>query len=904
MSNFLLVIIIVLYLVLLFYIAFWAEKNANKKWLNSPYIYTLSLAVYTSAWTYYGSVGVAATSGLDFLPIYLGPVIAFPLWIYIMRKIIRISKQHKVSSIADFISLRYGKSRFIGALTTIILLIGIIPYIALQLKAIDDSFHIVVAKTSPAQLFILNDTTFYIAFLLAIFAAFYGTQKIDASEKHKGIVVSTAVESILKLVFFLVIGVYVTFYLFDGTSDIYNQMTQLPSFQKLITFDGFGNGFNWFYTILLSFFAIFLLPRQFQVSVIENNCEKDLKQAIWLFPLYLLLFNLFTIFIAWGGILTFGSAENSDYFTLLLPLKHGNTFLALLVFIGGFSSVVSMVILSTLALSTMVSNNLVIPYGFLNKFINEPSHKNTQYIKGIRRISIFLIITASYLFYISFSIEVSLYSIGLVSFVIISQLAPAFFLGLFWNRGTSKGAILGIIAGFSVTFYTLILPFIIESFTGSRAFIEHGLFDIALLKPYALLGIDFLNPPIHAFFWSLSVNTFVYMVFSLVFVSDYRERNYAEMIVDNSNFLGMEEHAFVWKGEAYVADIVNVLTKFLGEENAQAELQSFFKKHKLPQNTLLADARLINFSEKLLSGSIGGASAKILIASVVKEERISLIEVLKILEESKETIARNKSLRDKSSELIHLSKKLKEANNELILQDKQKNEFLDTVAHELKTPVTGIRAAAELLIDESDEMPAEVRDKFLNVILQDSERLSRLINNILDFEKLSSGRQHLIFEPNDLKLTLEKVLGSIKQIAYTKKIKIIRKQFGNLVFQYDEDRIIQVLTNLLSNAIKFCDPTAGVIVIDYKQKAQFVEMMIENNGQRIANEDFKYIFDKFYQSASQNTRKPLGSGLGLAISKQIIENHKGKLWAEEGMENGARFFFQIPINQSENELYD
>jgi Na+/proline symporter/signal transduction histidine kinase len=885
---------------LLFYIAFLAEKNATKKWLNSPYIYTLSLAVYASAWTYYGSVGVAAKSGLDFLPIYLGPVIAFPLWVYIMRKIIRISKQYKVSSIADFISLRYGKSRFIGALTTIILLIGIIPYISLQLKAIDETFHIIASKSNNNPSFILNDTTFYVAFLLAVFAAFYGTQKIDASEKHKGIVVSTAVESILKLIFFLIIGIYVTFYLFNGTTDIYNQMKQFPDFHKLITFNGLGNGFNWFYTILLSFFAIFLLPRQFQVSVIENNCEKDLKQAIWLFPLYLLLFNIFTIFIAWGGILTFGNTQNADYFTLLLTLHNGNTLLALMVFIGGFSAVVSMVILSTLALSTMVSNNLVIPYGFLNKFINEPSHKNTKYIKGIRRISIFLIIIASYLFYISFSIEVSLYSIGLVSFVIISQLAPAFFLGLYWNRGSSKGAIIGIISGFLVTFYTLILPFIIESFTGSRAFIEHGLFNIELLKPYALLGIDFFSPHIHAFFWSLTVNTFFYLVFSLALVSDYRERNYAEMIVDNSNFLGMEENAFVWKGEAYVADIMNVLTKFLGDENARTELQSFLKKYKLPNNTLVADARLIDFSEKLLSGSIGAASAKILIASVVKEERISLLEVLKILEESKETIARNKSLRDKSSELILLSKQLKDLNNKLIEQDKQKNEFLDTVAHELKTPVTGIRAAAELLIDEQDEMPTEIRSKFLNVILQDADRLSRLINNILDFEKLSSGRQNLIFEKNDFKTSLEKVLDSIKQIVKAKKIKIIKNQFSNILFEYDEDRIIQVLTNLLSNAIKFCDPQSGVILIDYKIKDQNMEFMIENNGHPIPKEDFKYIFDKFYQSSNQNIRKPSGSGLGLAISKQIIENHKGTIWAQEEIENGGRFFFQLPLKQTES----
>lgn len=895
MSNYALVIIIVSYLAILFYIAFLAEKNAKSKWVNNPYVYVLSLAVYCSAWTYYGSVGIAANSGINFLPIYLGPVIAAPLWIVVLRKIIRISKQHKISSIADFISLRYGNNRFLGALITIVCLLATVPYISLQLKAISETFQIVTHESNYVSTSIFDDSTFYIALILAVFATFFGTQRTDASEKHRGIVVSVAFESVLKLVFFLIIGWYVTFHLFGGTTDIYNRISQTSNFKNLIKLDGLESGFNWLFMIMLSFNAIFLLPRQFQVSVVENAREKHLKHAIWMFPLYLLLFNVFVIFIAWGGNLSFGNTVNAEYFTLLLPLKHNNSILALLVFLGGFSAVISMVVVSTLALSTMISNNLVIPYGFLDKFIKGHPDKNSMYIKTIRRISIFSIIVLAYVFYVNFSIELSLYSIGLISFVIVSQLAPSFFIGLFWNRGSSKAAIIGIIIGFLITAYTLILPFTIEAFTGGHEFTDNGLFGLAFLKPYALFGIDFLSPPAHAFFWSMIINTMVYLTLSLTSKGNYRERNYAEMFVDSKNYSSLQDSALVWKGEAYVADIKNVLIKFLGEARTERALNLFFLKYGLPQDTQMADARLINFSEKLLTGSIGSASAKILIASVVKEEEISLVEVLKILEESKEAIATNKMLREKSEELTNLTDKLKNVNDELITKDKQKDEFLDTVAHELKTPITGIRAATELIM-EDDDMPIEVKTQFLKNILQDSDRLSRLINNILDFEKLSTGRQDLQIERNSIRKTIEKAINSIKQIAFNKQIIIKNDNIIDFEMYYDEDRILQVLTNLLSNAIKFCEQKKGIIIVDYKLINGFVEIYVKDNGKGIPEEDFKYIFDKFYQSSQQNTIKPQGSGLGLAICKQIVEKHHGIIWAEKGNKNGATFVFKLPFN--------
>jgi len=543
----------------------------------------------------------------------------------------------------------------------------------------------------------------------------------------------------------------------------------------------------------------------------------------------------------------------------------------------------------------MVSNNLIIPYGFLDKFIKNQPERNSKYIKNIRRISIFTIIISAYFFYVTFSKELSLYSIGLISFVIISQLAPSFFIGLFWNRGFSKAAIIGIIIGFFITVYTLILPFILQAYTGNDDFTQYGLFGISVLKPYALFGIDFLSAPAHAFFWSMSLNVMSYLVSSLISKGNYRERNYAEMFVDSRNFTSLQDSALVWKGEAYVADIKNVLVRFLGEKRATRALTIFFTKYKLPQDTQLADARLINFSEKLLTGSIGSASAKILIASVVKEEQISLVEVLKILEESKENIVSNKVLLEKSNELSQLSSKLKDVNEELISKDKQKDEFLDTVAHELKTPITGIRAATELLMDEDDNMPKEMKAQFLKNILQDSDRLGRLIHNILDFEKLETGRLNLDKHYLDIHKTIAKAINSVSQIAAKKEVKIVNKNIHAFKINYDEDRILQVLTNLLSNAIKFCEPKTGKIIVDYKLGNQFVEISVIDNGKGIPEEDHDYIFDKFYQSKHQNTIKPQGSGLGLAITKQIIEKHNGKIWAKKGKKNGATLVFTIPF---------
>jgi Na+/proline symporter/signal transduction histidine kinase len=900
MSSAGLLLILALYVSILFYIAYWAEKRSHSKWTNNPYIYSFSLAVYCTAWTYYGSIGVAADSGLSYLPIYLGPIIIIPTWMIILKRIIRISRVNKISSIADFISLRYGNSRFLGALVTLICIFGILPYISLQLKSISETFHIVTQTKESSNIF--NDTTTYVCIALALFASYYGTKYVDASEKRRGIVTAVAMESILKLVFFIIIGVYVTYFVFDGFDDIYTKASVLENFKEKNTIGNLERGINWFFLCILSMFALFLLPRQFHTAIVENNKESHIRTAMWLFPLYLLLFNIFVFPIAWGGNILFeGKGLNSDTYSLLIPQFFNNHFLTVLVFLGGFSAAISMIIVSSISLATMLSNNLLIPYGFIGSLQNTSQKENSKRIVNSRKIGIFSLIILAYVIYRIFILDYSLVSIGLVSFVVISQLAPAFFGALFWRRGSSNGAIIGIIIGFLICFYTLLLPYAIGLTASSNLFIQNGPWGIELLKPFQLFGLNYLDPIPHALFWSLFFNTICYSAISVSFRGNYRERNYAEMFVDIDKYITNHEDAFVWKGTAYISDIQKVLKRFLGEERTKRAMTIFNLKYNIDQKVTTADARFIKFAENLLTGHIGTASAKILISSVIKEDEISLTEVLRILEESKENIIINKKLTDTSIELKKISEQLKNANQELVYKDIQKDEFLDTVTHELRTPITAIRAASEILYDD-DDIPEEIRKQFLQNIISESDRLNRLIDKILDLEKFETGKQKIYLSRNNISKTIEKTLDSLKQLIKNKKISV---EFDNsnkeIKAFYDEERIVQVIHNLLSNAIKFCSENEGKISIQIVENETNVEVRMHNNGKGIMKEDFEAIFDKFYQSRNQNVKKPIGSGLGLAICKQIIEHHKGKIWAEENVANGATFVFTLPnYNTTEN----
>jgi signal transduction histidine kinase len=419
---------------------------------------------------------------------------------------------------------------------------------------------------------------------------------------------------------------------------------------------------------------------------------------------------------------------------------------------------------------------------------------------------------------------------------------------------------------------------------------------VALLKPFQLFGLDYLQPVTHALFWSLLFNSATYFAISVSFKGNYRERNYAEMFVDINKYISNHEDAFIWRGTAYRNDIEKVLIRFLGTERTKRAMNIFNVKYNVDVTQELADARLIKFSENLLTGHIGTASARILIASVVKEEKITLPEVLKILEESKENIIINKKLTETSNELKEITAQLQAANISLMEKDQQKDEFLDTVTHELRTPITAIRAASEILHDD-DEIPEELKKQFLQNIISESDRLNRLIDKILDLEKFETGKQTIHPTKNNLIETIEKSIEPLLQLIKNKKITIAIESKNIVTAFYDEDRIFQVITNLVSNAIKFCPEEEGLITIKVSDQEDFIQTSVIDNGKGVPHNDFEAIFEKFYQSINQNIKKPVGSGLGLAICKQIIEHHKGKIWVEPTVK-GACIVFTLPKNKN------
>jgi len=697
---------------------------------------------------------------------------------------------------------------------------------------------------------------------------------VDASEKRLGIIAAVAIESLLKLIFFIILGLFVVYGVFNGFEDLYKQASQLPDFEKLNTIAGLEGSSNWFLLCLLSMTAIFLLPRQFHTAIIENRKEKHIKTAIWLFPLYLLLINFFVFPISWGGNVLFADQSvNTDFYSILIPQKMGNQFISAIVFLGGLSASISMIIISSISLSVMLSNNLIIPYGWLNTFKINSESDNSKNIVNIRKFSILILIILAFVFYKYLIVENSLFSIGLIAFVLIAQLSPSFFGAIFWRRGNFYGAVSGIIAGIVICYLELIIP----NYFPTWQF---------------YLKIDYISPIANTFFWSLLVNAGLYCIVSVSTIGNYRERNFAELYVDINDYIHNHENAYIWRGTANISDIQKILIKFLGEKKTEQALKIFNLKYNISDESDTADARFIKFSENLLSGRIGTASAKILIEGVTKEDKISLPEVLKILEESKEHISTNKQLREQGLQLKNLSEDLQNANENLILKDQQKDDFLDSVAHELRTPITAIRATSEILLDD-DEMPLEIKTEFLENIISEVDRLTEIINDILYLDKLEAGTLPLQISENNILETYQKALKPLKQLMEQKKLHHTEiNLLDDEILNYDEMKMIQVFQNILGNAVKFT-PEQGIIQVKFRKKEDQIRISIFNTGKNIPEEDLEFIFDKFYQSKNQNIRKPMGSGLGLAICKKIITAHQGKI-AAKNKETGVVFEINLP----------
>ena len=893
------------YLGLLFAIASWGDRRADqgRSIIANPYIYALSLAVYCTSWTFYGSVGRAATSGIGFLPIYLGPTLMAVLWGYVMLKILRISKQNRITSIADFVASRYGKSHMLGGLVTIIAVVGVIPYIALQLKAISNSFFIVLKypevvmpDKQGAPLF-LGDNTFYIAMLLAAFTILFGTRHLDATERHEGLVAAVAFESVIKLLAFVAVGLFVTFGMYDGFGDIFGRAREVMELNALLT-EG-GNYTTWASLTFLSMAAIMFLPRQFQVGVVENVDERHLTKAIWLFPAYLLAINIFVLPIAFGGLLHFpGGTVDADTFVLTLPISEQVAWLALFAFIGGLSAATGMVIVETIALSTMVCNDLVMPVMLRMKVLRLNERRDLSgLLVGIRRGAIVGILMLGYLYFYLAGEAYALVSIGLISFSAVAQFAPAIIGGIFWKGGTRAGAIIGLAAGFLVWTYTLLLPSFAKSGWLPITFLSHGLFGIELLRPQELFGLGGLDDITHCLFWSMLVNIGFYCGISLFKSPSAAEHGQATLFVDALTHTAAAPGSRFWRGTASFQDLYDLLVRFQGVNATQGAIEEYARTRgrQWPGEELAADAEFVHYVEVQLAGAIGASSARIMVASVVKEEALTVEEVRVILDEASQVVVYSHRLEQKSRELERATEELGAANEQLKQLDRLKDDFVATVSHELRTPLTAIRTFSQILRDNPELDPAE-RARQLGIVIKESERLTRLINQILDVSKLESGNAQWHPRMVDMKEIVEDTVTAMEQLFQEQKLQVdldLPSQVPPV--SADVDRIIQVLLNLLSNAVKFCGGANGRIQIALVEQGDCLRVSVRDNGPGISVKDQALIFDKFRQAAS--ALKPQGWGLGLHICRRIVEYHRGRLWVESVPGQGAQFSFTLPIDR-------
>lgn len=648
MQGWVVVATAVIYIAFLFAVASYGDRMALRgRWRGArPFIYAMSLCVYCTSWTFFGSVGLSARTGLDFIPVYLGAALMIGLGYPIVLRIVRLAKDQNITSIADFIASRYGKSQPVGAVVTLIAVFGALPYIALQLKAVSASVSTMVGylqqngalATAP----ILADTALLVALALALFAILFGTRHIDATEHQDGMMLAIATESIVKLGAFLVVGVFVTFVMFDGPAALWAKADSAGTI--LSRFGQEMHGGTWMTITSLSLFAIILLPRQFHVTVVENHSDSEIRRAAWLFPLYLVLINLFVVPIAIAGLLTFGDgAVDADMFVLALPMAAGSNWVTLAAFIGGLSAATAMVIVSSVALSIMVCNDIVVPLLLRHRGAEMERRDVGRRLLMVRRIAILMILLLAYAYYRTAGNSAGLASIGLLSFAAIAQLAPAFFGGLIWRRATARGAIAGILAGFAVWIYTLLLPTFAESGHLLTGFVESGPFGLAFLRPQRLFHLEF-TPLSHGVFWSIAVNLATYVLVSIMRRPEPIERLQANVFVQ-ADLAPIAPARRLWRSSVSLGELMDTVARYLGEERTQRSFTSFAGERGLTLDRHgEIDVHVLRFAEHLLASAIGAPSSRLVLALLLRRRDVSSKQALKLLDDASEAIVYNRDL--------------------------------------------------------------------------------------------------------------------------------------------------------------------------------------------------------------------------------------------------------------------
>ena len=642
-------------------------------------IYPLSLAIYCTSWTFFGSVGLATRTSVEFLAIYVGPVLMIGLCTPLLRRVIALAKSQNITSIADFIAARYGKSQAVAATVALIAIIGSVPYIALQLKAMASSLETILSEDKAfSSIPIIGDIALVVTLAMAVFAVLFGTRQADATEHQHGLILAVATESTVKLIAFMAAGIFVTFWMFSPHELIDRAMKTPEAVRAIEHVPSIGN----FLTMtLLSFCAVMLLPRQFHVSVVENSGDAEVRRARWLFPLYLFAINLFVIPIAIAGLITFPfGAVDSDMYVLALPIEGNAQLLSVGIFVGGLSAGTAMVMVECVALSIMVSNDIVLPLLLQRSRDVYAARKDFgRVLLRMRRIAIFAIMVMAYLYYRVLG-NTQLAAIGLLSFAAIAQLAPAFFGGLIWRQATARGAMAGMLVGSAAWIYTLFLPSFLENSTAGLLLLQHGPFGIEALRPQALFGAD-LPPLLHGVLWSLSLNVLTYVVLSLARAPSSIERLQADLFVPDT-FTPIAPNFRRWRSTVTVQEIQGAVAQYVGPDRARQAFEAFAGEHPDTLDAAApADFKLLQHAERLIASSIGAASSRLVMSLLLRKRTVSAKAALKLLDDSHAALHFNREILQTALNHVRQGIAVFDADLQLICFNRQFGEILALPSH-------------------------------------------------------------------------------------------------------------------------------------------------------------------------------------------------------------------------------
>ncbi|MFP4044751.1 MAG: ATP-binding protein [Rhodosalinus sp.] len=879
------------YVAFLFAVAFAAERAAaagRTAWLRSPWVYTLSLSIYCTAWTFYGAVGYAARSGLEFLTIYLGPTLVMVGWWWGLNKLVHIGRSQRITSIADLISSRYGKSSLLAATVTILAVVGTTPYIALQLQSVTLSVA-AFAQPDPALPVPAHPsaTAVWVAVGLAVFTILFGTRNLDANERHHGVVMAIAVEAVVKLFALLAVGVFVVWGIAGGAGAIVERIETSPELAAWRI-----DGARWTGLTLLAGAAFLCLPRMFQVMVVELEDERHLRTASWAFPLYVFLISLFVVPIALVGIETLPEGANPDLFVLTVPLAFGQEGLAFLAFLGGFSAATSMVIVAALALATMVSNHLVMPVWLRLARRGASVAGDVRHVVLLaRRLSIAGVVFLGYLYYSLSGGGTALAAIGLIAFAGIAQVLPAMMGGLFWRGGSRAGALAGIGAGFGLWLYTLFLPSFGPDVVLSAALMAEGPLGIGWLRPYALFGIQGLDPLIHSALWSLSINTVLFLTVSLASFPEPLERLQGAQFV---SALGAPGGARSWQGGAVQAeDLMVMAQRILGPGEALTLFRREAARQGLGGYLPEATPEFLEVLERELSGSVGAAAAHAMLAQMVGGMQVSVQDLLAVADETAQIMEYSARLEAKQEELTRTARQLREANEKLTRLSVQKDAFLGQISHELRTPMTSIRAFSEILRDMGEDRPLDraTQARYASVIHDEAIRLTRLLDDLLDLSVLENGQVSLNVSEGSLSDLLDHAVATAAAGDEGQALRVRRERGAERIrLVTDLDRLSQVFINLVSNARKYCAAPEPQLTIRTGAEGDWITVDFIDNGRGIPRDQHDVIFEKFARIGDQEAG---GAGLGLAICREIMARLGGTIAYLPG-QGGAAFRVRLP----------